>query len=123
MAKNPLDQSMAAGHQRVAHIDGHGVNHSYKNPSASGKENLSYMHPGKPLSFDTAFKTADKALAESHRPLDQMGRSKTVFPVSTEKQRGQPPRPPFAKASRAASHSPKVGQPGVPTGPAKPVMF
>lgn len=94
---------------RQTFIDGHGLNESYKVPSAhpSGKENLSYMHPQlKPLSLETPWKTADKALGETHRPAPQLSRSKTVAPVSTGKVRGAP--------SKA---------PGVISGPAKPTVF
>lgn len=118
MAKNPLDKTMVGGHQRSANIDGHGLNHSYKTPSATGKENLSYLHPhshGGQIDFNQPWQTADRALQEAGRPSEQLGPSKTVFPVSTEKQRGQPARPAFAKASRSSSHTPSV-----PTGQAKP---
>lgn len=111
-----------AGHQRVAHIDGHGVNESYKLPSATGKPNNSYMHPHvQPVNFSTPWKTADKALSEAHRPTEQLGRSKTVFPVTQEKAAGVPKPPNYAKASRAPSHSPSP--PGVIPGAAKPTTF
>jgi len=111
------------GHQRVSHPDGHAVNESYKVPSphSSGRSNTSYMHPQvKPLAMNVAWKSADKALAESHRPIEQLGRSKTVFPVTQEKTPGAPRPPSFARASRAQSHSPS---PGVIPGPAKPTIF
>lgn len=125
MAKNPLGETQVAGHQRVAHLDGHGVNHHYKNPSATGRQNLSYMHPhshGGQLSFNTARQSVDAALSEAGRDSGQLGPSKTVFPVSTEKQRGQPARPAYAKATRAPSHGPT--QPGgLPRGPVKPTTI
>lgn len=111
------------GHQRVSHQDGHQVNESYKIPSPhpSGRENLSYMHPHvEPLSLTAAWKTADKALGESNRPASQLGRSKTVFPVTQDKARGAPKPPAYARATRAQSHSPA---PGVIPGPAKPTIF
>jgi hypothetical protein len=116
-----MGETQMGGHQRAANIDGHGLNHSYKNPSATGKENLSYLHPhshGGQLDFNQPWQTADKALQEAGRPTEQLGPSKTVLPVSTEKQRGQPARPAFAKASRGPSHTP-----GLPSGPAKPTTF
>jgi len=107
---------------RIAFADGHKVNESYKQPSA-GRENHSYMHPQvTPLNFETAWHSADKALAESERPPDQGSRSKTVFPVATDKTRGTPKPPAYAKATRAQSHSPK-GQGGIVAGPAKPTIF
>ena len=110
------------GHQRVAHIDGHGVNESYKMPSATGKPNTSYLHPQiKPVNFSAPWKSADRALAEAHRPAEQLGRSKTVFPVSQTKTPGVPRPPNYAKATRAPSHSP--APPGVIPGPAKPTIF
>lgn len=103
-----------AGHQRVSHLDGHDVNESYKMPSAKGGTNSSYMHPQvKPVSFDAAWKTADAALAEAHRPIGQLGRSKTVFAVNQQKTPGVP-KPP--KVSRNLS-------PGALPGPAKPTVF
>lgn len=124
--KNPLGETEVGGHQRASNIDGHGLNHSYKNPSATGKENQSYMHPhshGGQLNFEQPWQTADKALQEAGRPSEQLGPSKTVFPVSTDKQRGQPPRPASAKATRSSSHSPAMRQGGLPSGPAKPTTF
>lgn len=109
------------GHQRVSHIDGHGVNESYKVPSATGKSNPSYMHPHvKPVSFSNPWKTSDSSLGEGNRPSAQLGRSKTVFPVSQTKTPGVPKPPNFAKATRAPSHSPSP--PGVSAGPAKPTF-
>ena len=121
MAKNILGPSQAAGHQRVAHLDGHGVNESYKQPSATGKGNPSYMHPQvqKPT-LQKAFQTADSALGEASRPIEQLGQSKTVFAVKDAKQRGTPLRPPFAKATRATSHAPT--QPGVLPSMPKPTV-
>jgi hypothetical protein len=111
-----------AGHQRVSHLDGHAVNESYKVPSATGKTNTSYAHPQvKPTSFQTAWKTADSALGEGHRPSEQLGRSKTVFPVTQEKTPGVPRPPSYAKPSRAASHSPAPT--GIIAGPAKPTTI
>ena len=110
------------GHQRVSHIDGHGVNESYKIPSPTGKTNSSYMHPHlKPTNFSAAWKSADQALGESHRPSGQLGRSKTVFPVSQQKVPGVPKPPNYAKATRAPSHSPAPI--GAIAGPAKPTVF
>jgi hypothetical protein len=125
-AKMSQQTKMIGGHQRVSHLDGHDVNESYKMPSAkqSSGTNLSYMHPQvKPTNFETPWKTADKALAEAHRPIEQLGRSKTVFPVTQEKQRGAPKPPAFSNASRAKSHSP--GSPGSAFigGPDKPMLF
>lgn len=108
---------------RQSFLDGHGVNESYKVPSAhpSGRENSSYMHPQvKPLSLEAPWKTADKALGEAHRPSDQLSRSKTVAPVSSGKVRGAPAQPSYARATRAPSHSPA---PGVIPGPEKPTVF
>lgn len=97
------------GHQRAAHIDGHGVNESYKLPSATGKSNKSYMHPQvAPLSLTAPWQTVDKTLAESGRPREQLGISKTVFPVSTDKVRGAP--------------KPAKAMPGIMPGPAKPTI-
>lgn len=112
-----------AGHQRVSHLDGHAVNESYKVPSATGKgQNLSYMHPHiKPTNFSAAWKTADKALGEAHRPSEQLGRSKTVFPVNQDKMRGVPQPPGFARTSRAPGRSPTLT--GGIAGPAKPTVF
>lgn len=100
-----------AGHQRAAHIDGHGVNASYKAPKL--QSNASHME-GPKLNFEKAWSTADKTLSESARPRNQLGPSKTVFPVNTGKARGAP-KPPGA--SRADSHSP-----GAIPGPAKPTL-
>lgn len=110
-----------AGHQRVSHLDGHGVNESYKIPSANpSKENLSYMHPHlKPLGVGGAFKTADKALAEAHRPQEQIGKSKTVFAVNDNKARGVPKAVSVPK-TKARSAAPV---PGVIPGPVKPTLF
>lgn len=108
---------------RQTFLDGHAVNESYKVPSAhpSGKDNLSYMHPHlKPLSIETPWKTADKALAEAHRPINQLSRSKTVAPVSSGKVRGAPPQPTYGRASRASSRAPALG---VIPGPTKPPVF
>lgn len=101
-----------AGHQRVSHLDGHQVNESYKVPSATGKgSNSSYMHPQvKPLNLATAWKTADSALAEAHRPNEQMGRSKTVFAVNQEKVRGVP-KPPKVTRNLAPSGIAGVAKP------------
>jgi hypothetical protein len=126
-AKMSQQTKMIGGHQRVANIDGHGVNESYKQPSAhwSGRENASYMHPQvKPTSFETAWKTADKALAESHRPAEQQGRSKSVFAVNTEKTRGAPKPPNYAQATRAKA-KPAAGAPGSAFAgpPQKPMTF
>jgi hypothetical protein len=121
MPKNPLGETQVGGPQRASNIDGHGLNHSYKNPSATGRQNLSYMHPhshGGQINFETPWQTADKALAEAGRPSEQLGRSKTVFPVNDSKQRGQPPRPAFAKATRGRAPT----QPGALAGPPKPVV-
>lgn len=93
---------------RQTFIDGHNLNESYKQPSATGKENLTYMHPHvKPISIEAPWKTADKALSEAHRPPAQLSRSKTVAPVSTGKVRGAPRQP----------------APGAIPGPAKPTVF
>lgn len=110
------------GHQRVSHLDGHAVNESYKMPSATGKSNPSYMHPHvKPTNFSSPWQTANKALAEANRPSEQLGRSKTVFPVTQDKKMGAPKPPSYAKATRAPSHSPAA--PGVMPGPqAKPTF-
>lgn len=126
--KMSQQSKMIAGHQRVANIDGHGVNESYKQPSAhwGGRENASYMHPQvKPTSFEAAWKTADKALAESHRPVGQQGRGKSVFDVSTDKVRGAPKPPNYASASHGESHSPRPGAPGSAFAgpPSKPMTF
>lgn len=95
------------GHQRAAHIDGHGVNESYKVPSPTGKSNPSYMHPQvQKLSLTAPWQAVDKSLSEAGRPSEQLGRSKTVFPVSTEKVRGAP------RAAKA--------MPGVMPGPKGP---
>lgn len=120
MAKNPLGSSQVSGHQRVAHQDGHDLNHSYKNPSATGKANQSYIHPQGAPSIAKAFQSVDTALGEAARPLSQLGQSKSVFAVNDQKQRGNPPRPPGAKATRAPSHAPT--QPGVLPGMPKPTI-
>ena len=79
------------GHQRAAHIDGHGVNESYKMPSPTGKSNSSYMHPQvKPLRVTAPWQSIDRSLSEGGRPSEQLGRSKTVFAVNTAKVRGAP---------------------------------
>lgn len=101
-----------AGHQRAAHIDGHGVNAAYKAPKLAAS-NPSHME-GPKLNFEKAWSSADKTLQESARPKEQLGVSKTVFPVNTGKVRGAP-KPPGA--SRADSHSPAA----IP-GPAKPTL-
>ena len=110
---------------RQTFIDGHDLNESFKVPAASpsgaGRENASYMHPHvKPLSLEAPWHSVDKTLSEEKRPAEQGSRSKTVFPVSSGKQRGAPPQPSFAKATRAPSHSPS---PGVIPGPSKPSVF
>jgi hypothetical protein len=98
-----------AGHQRASHIDGHGLNESYKVPMASnphgGGTNFSHM-AGPKLSFDSPWKSADSSLGEGHRPAGQIGPSKTVFPVNTQKAAGPPKPPGFAGASRAQSKQP-----------------
>jgi hypothetical protein len=115
------DDNMVGGHQRVSHQDGHQINESYKVPSPTGKQNLSYMHPHlKPLPLEAAWKSVDKTLSEANRPIGQMSHSKTVFPVNQEKTRGAPPQPSWARATRAPSHSPA---PGVIPGPVKPSTF
>ena len=122
MAKENDWYKAVAGHQRVSHLDGHDVNESYKVPSATGKPNPTYMHPHlKPLSTGGAFKAADKALGEAERPANQMGRSKTVFPVNDQKARGVPKPPPAIRPSRAPSHAPAPT--GVIPGPVKPTLF
>lgn len=110
-----------AGHQRVSHIDGHLVNESYKMPSSTGKMNSSYMHPHiKPLDFQAPWSSADKTLAETSRPSSQLGRSKTVFPVSQDKARGVPHPPSIPRTPRTPGHS---AFPGVVLGPEKPTTF
>ncbi|MBO0912684.1 MAG: hypothetical protein J2P13_12905 [Acidobacteria bacterium] len=115
---NGMDEKKVQGHQRVSHIDGHGVNESYKIPSPTGKSNKSYMHPQvQPLSLTSPWQAVDKTLAEAARPTEQLGRSKTVFPVHTEKVRGAP-NPIVAKKGRMlqAAGSPARG-PKPPTIP------
>ena len=114
------DEMKVPGLGRSTFTDGHALNESYKMPSAhpAGKENLSYMHPHiKPLNLEKPWSSVDKTLSETARPNEQLSRSKTVFPVSTVKDRGLPPRPAYAKATRAQSHSPA---PGVIPGPTAP---
>ena len=118
-----MANSKIPGLGRQTFLDGHGLNESYKVPSAHplGRENSSYMHPQvKPLSLETPWKTADKALSEGHRPSDQLSRSKTVAPVSSGKVRSAPALPSYSRATRAPSHSPL---PGVIPGPTKPTVF
>jgi hypothetical protein len=110
----PVSDDKIGGHQRASHIDGHGLNASYKNPSATGRQNYSHME-GPKLNFEKPWSSADKTLQESARPVSQLGPSKTVFPVNTGKARGAPATPSFAKATRAGSHSPGGG-------PAQPVL-
>jgi hypothetical protein len=103
------------GHQRVSHIDGHGVNESYKIPSPTGKSNPSYMHPhAQPLSLTSPWQTVDKLLNESGRPAEQLGRSKTVFAVHPEKVRGAP-NPIVAKKGRMTQAAGYIPGPKPPT--------
>jgi hypothetical protein len=92
MASNG-ESKKVPGFGRMGFIDGHGLNHSYKNPSAhpSGRENLSYQHPhGSQHNFEEPWQAVDKLLNESARHPEQLSASKTVFPVDTGKVRGAP---------------------------------
>jgi hypothetical protein len=113
MNGNDSESKMVQGHQRAAHIDGHGVNESYKVPSATGRSNPSYMHPHvQPLSLTKPWQTVDKQLGETSRPSNQLSIGKTVFPVSTEKVRGAPRQSKGVKSTA-----------GPVPGPAKPTVF
>lgn len=119
-----MSDTMVPGIQKLASIDGHGLNESYKMPAAhpSGRANTSYMHPQvKPLNLEAPRQSVDKTLAEASRPEGQLSRSKTIAPVSSNKTRGVPSPPAFAKASRSSSHAPAM--PGALAGPPKPTVF
>lgn len=83
--------------------DGHDVNESYKQPmpklpltKVGTSSNSSYMHPhGSSSSLEKPWQSVDKTLNEAARHPEQLSRSKTVFPVNTEKVRGAPKQPAF----------------------------
>ena len=97
-----------------AFSDGHDLNESYKQPSASPHKegprltapkagNLSYMHPhGNDSGLLKPWQSVDKTLSEAERHPSQLSLGKTVFPTSTEKVKGAPsPKVPPLQASKA----------------------
>jgi hypothetical protein len=98
---------------RLAFMDGHDNNESYKLPvpHPTRTDNLSYMHPhDSQLSPTKPWQSVDKTLDEAGRHPSQLSLSKTVFPVSTEKQRGAP-KPKLAPLQ--ATKALKLPSPGI----------
>jgi hypothetical protein len=96
---------------RQTFTDGHGLNESYKIPvpkiGATGKQNLSYMHPhGNPLQLEKPWQSVDKTLGEAGRHPSQLSNAKTVFPVSSGKVRGAPK--PVQPLKEAKPPQPKI---------------
>lgn len=98
---------------RLAFMDGHDNNESYKIPvpHPTRTDNPSYMRPhDSPLSPTKPWQSVDKTLQEAGRHPSQLSLSKTVFPVDTSKKVGAPKQkmPPLA-----ATKALKLPPPGI----------